>query len=115
MSTWVWGVILLAVLVAVGLIAWLMTSRRRTQQLRARFGPEYERAVNERDSKRHAESELEARRARRDRLDIRPLAAGADRRYATSWQAVQSRFLDAPTQALAEADVLVAQLMRERG
>ena len=44
-----------------------------------------------------------------------PLSAEARARYATEWHGVQERFVDAPAESVAEADVLVMQVMRERG
>jgi hypothetical protein len=115
MATWEWVVIGLAVLVALAVIGWVAVRGRRTQELRSRFGPEYERTLNEAASRRRGESELESRRAQREALDIRPLTSAAWRRYAAAWQDVQGRFVDEPPQALAEADRLVTELMRERG
>jgi protein-S-isoprenylcysteine O-methyltransferase Ste14 len=62
MDTWVWIVIVVAVLVVLALVAWSMTRRRRTTQLREGFGPEYDRTVDETGSRRRAESELQERR-----------------------------------------------------
>jgi hypothetical protein len=115
MPTLGWVVIAVAVLVALAVVPWVLARRRRTQQLRSRFGPEYERTLKETDSKRRGESELESRRARREALDIRALTPAAAERYTASWQVVQGRFLDEPPQALSEADRLVVRLMRERG
>src|SRR5262245_9063052 len=72
MPVWVWILIAIAVLVVLGAAAWLAWSRRRTQGLRDRFGPEYDRVVDESPDRRRAESELDARRKRREELDIRP-------------------------------------------
>jgi hypothetical protein len=89
--------------------------RRRTESLRTHFGPEYDRTVDEAGGSRDAESELERRRQRRAQLDIRPLPPGARSRYAEEWRSVQARFVDDPSGAVAQADVLVTQVMRERG
>jgi hypothetical protein len=48
--------------------------RRRLQQ---RFGPEYDRVVGERDSRRKAEAELAEREHRVEDLDIQPLTDSA--------------------------------------
>lgn len=40
---------------------------------------------------------------------------GARERYADEWRTVQSRFVDQPKEALTEADLLVTNVMRDRG
>lgn len=52
-------------------------------------------------------------RARGGRL--KPLPAGARERYAASWRAIETRFVDSPQEAVREADELVTSLARERG
>jgi hypothetical protein len=115
MPAWVWVVIAVVVIVAVALAVWAAMRKRRTEGLRQQFGPEYDRTVEETGRERDAESELEARRRRREELDIRPLAPGARTRYADEWRSVQTRFVDDPSGAVVQADALVTQVMRERG
>ncbi len=114
MDTWVWVLITIVVVAIAAIAAWYGTRRRRTDSLRRQFGPEYDRTVEE-AGPREAESELEERRRRRGELDIRPLPPGARTRYVEEWRGVQARFVDDPTGALAQADALVSQVMRERG
>jgi FtsZ-interacting cell division protein ZipA len=110
-------------LIVVGVVAvgaavvvwWLVTRRERSEALRDKFGPEYERTVQERGTRREAERVLEARAERVDRLDIRELAADERQRCADDWRAVQSHFVDNPELAIAEADHLVAEVMQTRG
>jgi hypothetical protein len=108
--------ILIAVLAAaiIGVI-WFGTRKRRSDELRERFGPEYDEAVHEHGGRRQAESELEARRERVEQLDIRPLALPDQQRFATSWRATQARFVDEPSEAIVEADRLVTDVMETRG
>ena len=115
MPNWGWIVIVIAVLVVLAIVAWVLTTKRRSERLRARYGPEYDRAVQESGRRRTAEAELERREEKRRRLDIVPLSAAARERYLTSWREIQSRFVDEPSSALADADRLVGQVMRERG
>ncbi len=115
METWMWVAIAAgAAVVVLALIAWAMISKRRSQQLEERFGPEYERAVTS-DGRRQGESELRDREKKVKSLDIRPLAAAEAQRFAGLWTETQARFVDQPGGALADADRLVGDVMIARG
>lgn len=116
----VWGWVLIAaaivVIAAVAIIvARSANSRKRTERLKERFGPEYERTVGEAGEQSGAEDELAARERKRDKLDIVPLSPGAREKYADSWRTVQTAFVDNPSSAVGDADRLVTQVMRDRG
>jgi hypothetical protein len=83
--------------------------------LRGRFGPEYDRAVANRDDRRAAEADLRAREKQRAQFDLEPLPEAARLRFADEWRDVQERFVDQPTQAVAAADTLITRVMEERG
>lgn len=101
--------------VALALLAiWLM-QRNRSARLRQRFGPEYERSLHQHGSAAAAERELADRERRVAKLDIRPLSKDASARFAELWMLTQKRFVDAPGQAVIEADQLVGEVMRTRG
>lgn len=107
------AIVIIAVLV-IALIA-VVTMRQRSQRLRDRFGPEYEREVERTGSPNRAERELEARERRYKKLDIRPLTPGARQRYSDEWRAIQARFVDDPSGAVTEAERVLEQVMRDRG
>ena len=115
MPDWLWIVIAVVAVLIAALVAWGLVVRRRRERLRDRFGPEYDRAVAERGSRRAAEAELASRQEKGERLDIVPLPQESRDRYLGSWQDVQSRFVDEPSESVAEADRLVTRVMRERG
>ena len=115
MAGWVWAVIVAVVVIVVAFAVWRALSTRRTQGLRERFGPEYDRAKESAGGKKDAEAELAAREERREQLNIRPLPAEARQRYAEQWRNVQSQFVDAPQAAVAAADGLVSSAMSDRG
>ncbi|HEX6331999.1 MAG TPA: hypothetical protein VF129_12045 [Actinomycetota bacterium] len=115
MPEWAWILIVVAIVGLVAAVAWFLWSRQRTQDLRRRFGPEYDRTVRERGDRSGAEHELIERREHRESLDIRSLSAGARRRYAERWEQTQATFVDSPALAVTEADVLVQQVLRDRG
>jgi hypothetical protein len=104
-----------AAVVLVGTLAWLAWTSAQTRALRTHFGPEYERAVEAAGDRRKAEAELRARQRRVDTLRLRALAEAERARYLEGWQSVQARFVDAPRQAVAEADRLVGAVMNDCG
>jgi hypothetical protein len=110
-------VIIVAVLIVVALaaIVWTVTQRRRSVKLQHRFGPEYDRAVKELGGKTEAEAELIKREQRVARLNIVPITAADAARFSNAWAALQGRFVDNPKGVLAEADLLVRELMVKRG
>jgi hypothetical protein len=109
-------VIGLAVILIAGIAAWLFLRKRRTERLRTQFGgSEYDRAVKEDGSRRHAEAGLKERTARVESLNIRPLAPGDQARFVESWRRVEARFVDGPGGAVTEADQLLGDVMSTRG
>jgi hypothetical protein len=118
MPTWGWIVIAAAVVVVVVIaVAGMMMARKRHRRaaLRDRFGPEYDHTVDEKGSKRRADIDLRDRAERRDSFDVKPLSTEARSRYMERWRMVQGRFVDEPSEAVDEADLLVVEVMRERG
>jgi hypothetical protein len=114
MATWVWIVIAIAVVAVVALVA-VGARNRRTAMLRDRFGPEYDRAVENRDDKRAGEAELLARQKRRAQFDVKPLPEADRLRFAAEWRELQERFLDEPAPAVGAADALITSVMEARG
>jgi hypothetical protein len=110
------GIIILIVLVAAAAgIATFVYLSKRSQRLRSRFGPEYNRAVEETGSKYRAESKLEKLEKRVDKLSIHPLQPEEVSRFRDSWRVIQAGFVDDPRTALAEADRLLGEAMSARG
>ncbi|HLH21934.1 MAG TPA: hypothetical protein VK066_05400 [Chloroflexota bacterium] len=107
--------VIVAVVVIVAVALWAYSQKRRSEDLRERFGPEYGRAVRASGDPRRAEAELAARQERVERLHIRPLSAPDRERFAQAWHATQARFVDDPAGAMADADRLVDEVMRARG
>jgi hypothetical protein len=105
-----------AAVVVVGLV-WLSVRQRRTTTaaLRKRFGSEYEQAVRDHGSRGRAEAQLAGRAKRVKGLNIRDLDPAQRDRFSFQWQALQSRFVDEPKGAVAEADTLVSSVMQARG
>ena len=106
------GVVILLLLAAA---VWLQMRKKESQTLEKRFGPEYDRAVEELGSRPKAEAELKARQKRVEQLHIAPLAPAEARRFSESWRVLQGRFVDNPKDVLVDADLLVRELMQKRG
>jgi FtsZ-interacting cell division protein ZipA len=115
MDTWVWIVIAAAVVIVLLAIVWSATRARRRRSLQDTFGREYDRTVDQAGDRRAAERELLERQKQHDKLDIRPLSPESRDRYVRRWQSTQTRFVDDPRGAVAEADTLVQEVMQERG
>jgi hypothetical protein len=106
------AVVIIFVIVAVALIV----RRRRTEQLKRRFGPEYDRTVLEQHGDaRVAEAALAEREKRVEKFPLRVLSAVDHEAYTVEWAAVQRRFVDDPSAAVGSADRLVGRAMIDRG
>jgi hypothetical protein len=114
MEGWIPLLILIGILAA-GTIAWLYIQRQRSQKLRRRFGPEYDRTVETTGSRRQAETDLEKRAKRVEHFQIKPLPPSERDRYIEAWRMEQARFVDDPRASVLEADRLVTEVMRARG
>ena len=113
MPEWVWLVI--AVVVVALVVGASVARRRRSEQLRESFGPEYEHVAGQTGSERKAEAELAARQRRVDKFEIRDLSDSEREGYRREWERVQIGFVDEPATAVSEADALVQRVMSDRG
>lgn len=112
------GVICLVALIIVLAVVWVVVrqrNRKRTAELRARFGPEYELALREYGSRAKAEAALMDRVERINRMSIHPLSEPDREHYMAEWEAVQARFIDHPRGAVTEADELINAILKARG
>lgn len=108
------AVILLLIFCAAA--AWAYTERRkRSERLKERFGPEYERTVNKLGDRIKAEAELRAREKRVEGFAITTLAPSEAARFTQAWNTLQGRFVDNPNGVVVQADHLVYELMQKRG
>lgn len=112
-----WLIVAAVIVVALVAIAvvWYAMRRRRREELRERFGPEYEHVVREEGDPGRAERVLNDRQQRVEQLHVRPLRAQDAAGFRERWRAVQARFVDDPRGAVSEADDLIGQAMEARG
>ncbi len=107
------AIIIVAAVVVV--IAIPVAQRQRSQRLRERFGPEYDRALARSGDRRAGEAQLSEREQRRRRLEIVEPEPAARTRYMEAWRVTQGKFVDDPAAATRDADKLVSSVMRDRG
>jgi hypothetical protein len=108
--------IIIGIVAAVLVVAALLfVQRRRTGRLQSRFGPEYERTLEQAGGKRQAEAELQEREKRVEKLDIRPLTLAQRQQFTDEWQRVQAKFVDSPDRSIDHADRLLQDVMAARG
>lgn len=110
-------VALLIVLVVILAAALIFTTvrKRRSEQLRERFGPEYDRVIPKEGPAKPAEPVLAFRPERRDKLRIRALSPTDRSSFRYRWNEVQARFVDDPPDAVKLADSLVTDVMQASG
>jgi hypothetical protein len=108
-------VVAVVVIVAIVIVGYQMARQRRTRQLREQYGPEYDRAVDLADSQREAESELRGRSKRQEQLELRNLDWSERENFERCWSDIQGQFVDDPSTAVHNADLLVVEVMFARG
>jgi hypothetical protein len=111
--------VLIAIIVVVAAIvivaAVIFSRRRKSEHLKQKFGPEYERTVKQHGDPHHAEVVLLDREKRVGKFSLRELNPADRERYAAEWNGVQRRFVDDPSAAVTQADKLVTSVMSARG
>jgi hypothetical protein len=109
-------VVVVVAVIAIALAGFAVARiRRRRAGLKDQFGPEYDRTVQDNDSRRKGERELHERTARHEKLEIVPLSANEIERYRVEWRMVQERFVDAPAESVAMAHALLTAAMSDHG
>jgi hypothetical protein len=109
------AVVLFIVIAAAAVAAVFYMRKQRTERLRSRFGPEYERTLHQTGSRSRAERDLERRAERTEKYHIRPLAPSDRDSLSEDWRRTQALFVDDPGTAINEADRLVCEAMRRTG
>ena len=112
---WIVVALIAAAVVLVAAIAFRRRVRLRSAALLRRFGPEYDRAVQECGSPMRAERELAARARRIDHIQLRELNQADRARFASTWSRIQGQFVDDPRGAVMGANELIKEVMRARG
>jgi hypothetical protein len=108
-------ILIAGLVLAIGIALWMYIQKERTQKLRSKFGPEYDKAIGDHRNRGRAESELQKRALRVAKFNIQPLKIEDRSRFAEDWRREQSRFVDDPRAAVNRADALVQNVMQCRG
>jgi hypothetical protein len=108
-------ILIIIAVAAVAVAIFMYIQWDRTKRLRGKFGPEYDRVVHDHENARKAEDELLSRQKRIEKLHIRDLNQPEIERFSESWRTVQTQFVDAPREAVAQADRLIRDVMSTRG
>ncbi len=114
-----WAIVAAGAIVLIVLIALAVRARRRrravarSNELRDRFGPEYDRTVAER-GRDGGESDLEHRVDRYRRSPARPLHPEARHRAMQRWSELQASYVDDPRVAVQRAEALLRSILDER-
>jgi hypothetical protein len=110
-------VVLLVVIAAVVVAAliYVVARKRRSQNLREQFGPEYDRVVQKEGNVQKGEQLLAFRQKHRKALHIRSLSEEDQARFSSRWSNVQAEFVDDPSSTVARADELILEVMQVRG
>jgi hypothetical protein len=108
--------LIVVVVVVAAVVGGVLYARsRRSSHLRSRFGPQYDRAVEESGGRGKAEADLHTLEKRVAKFDIRPLSTTERDRFAVSWRDIQANFVDNPETAVSRADQLLGEVMQTRG
>jgi hypothetical protein len=101
--------------IAVAAAIWLFFRWQRTSRLRSKFGLEYDYTAQRLGGRRRAESVLADREKEAKSFQTHPLTREEVDRFAEKWQRLQARFVDEPTESITNAELLVNEVVEQRG
>ena len=107
-------VVALVLLIGAAILWPIVARRKRSVRLHDQFGTEYDRTVLAAGDERKAHRELEERQKHVAAFNLRPLSTTERERSLADWASVQSKFVDAPGQAIVDADRLIMEVMQLR-
>lgn len=109
------GIVALVGLALIVVALVMRAARRRHEHLVQRFGPEYERVVDEVGSEKRADRELLEREKRVQRFKVHPLRERERATFLERWNDVQARFFDDPVAAVRQAEDVIKAVMDATG
>jgi hypothetical protein len=109
------GVVVVVVIVVAILLVVSARKRKQREELRSRYGDEYDRTVRERGSKRAAVKDLQEREALHSELQLHDLNE-ADRELVRRHMAsLQYRFVEDPDDVMLSTERVMTEVLRARG
>jgi FtsZ-interacting cell division protein ZipA len=108
-------IIVVAVIILAIVIAGMMRRKKHSDQLRNKFGPEYDYAIKTERDARKAEQSLEEREKHVSELKIHSLDENLRSQYSAEWMDIQTKFVDDPKGAVNQANRLITEVMVARG
>ena len=108
-------IVVIVLVAAIAVVGYRVAQQKRSARLREQYGPEYDRALDQADSQRDAEAELRERSKRHEKLELRGLDSSEREDFQRRWSKVQGQFVDDPSNAVRNADLLVVEVMAARG
>lgn len=109
------GTVLALLVIIVAAVVVSRRSQHQHTQLKRKYGPEYDRLVQQHGNVARAEQELREREKRVHAQHLHPLNEADRALFSTDWEKVQTRFVDDPTGAVQVADDLIKSVMLARG
>lgn len=106
---------IVVIVVIVASVIWFVIRKRQSDQLRERFGDEYDRTVANTGRRSVAEENLREREKRVAKFDIRPLSDDEQSRFTGEWKETKAVFVDSPGEAVLRSDRLLSKMMETRG
>jgi hypothetical protein len=106
-------VVALSILLALAVTA--TRRRRKAEELKLLFGPEYDRAVHLYGDRKRAEAALENRRKRLDNMGIHELSNAERDRFRIEWESIKTSSQGDAAIAVQRADTLLTDILRAEG
>lgn len=111
---WLMAFVVVGCLAIAGAV--VVAKRRRREQLRTRFGPEYDVILEkEGGDVQSAERVLRKRLQRVENRDVRELNEDEQAKLGAEWVELEQRFVDNPASTVDGAEALIVNIMRARG
>ncbi|GLZ77387.1 hypothetical protein Afil01_21940 [Actinorhabdospora filicis] len=104
-------VLVLVAVAAIGLVVWYLA---RQNNMKRRYGPEYERLVAG-FGRKAADRELRDRERRHAELDLREVPEDRRTDYINRWRQVETSFVDAPEAAVRKGEEIINRVIAEIG
>ncbi|MFP5227817.1 MAG: hypothetical protein ACLGXA_09300 [Acidobacteriota bacterium] len=113
--TLIFAAVLVVLIIFAGVVLFARKARKSAADLLTDIGPQHGGVVLPYRSGRKAQAKLADYDRRVEGLKLRELGAAEREHFLAGWRKLQSRFVDHPKEAIAEAEDLVTSLLQTRG